>query len=477
MGRGPRVRPRLRGHEIPGHGEATRAEPRSVRPRRGARSEHRPRVGQGRPHGDPGTRGRGPGRRRGRTDSGVRARDREDSLSQGAHRCTARGAREADREPGSDDRGGRETRNPRPRALGTDPVQIDLRNRCWGHPDFRPRDRLARPDPGRDRRDDRRTGAGMSDLVVLHEVPDSKHGKAPEDRSITERIRLGVAIVDKPAGPTSHQVSAWVRDMFGVPKAGHSGTLDPRVTGVLPVALADATRAIEAVLAGDKDYIGVFQLHQDVDPRRVRSMMARFVGEIYQVPPVRSAVKREQRTRHVFELEPLEIDGRDVLFRVRCESGTYIRTLAVDLGEALGVGANLVDLRRTRTAGFTESDARPLNAFRDALAFAKEGDETAVRTILRPMEDLLRHLPRIVVKDTAVDSICHGANLAVPGVAKLSPHIHRGASVGVFTGKGEAVALSKALMTTDEIVIAKSGAAADTGRVLMTPGTYPKLWK
>ena len=318
----------------------------------------------------------------------------------------------------------------------------------------------------------------MSDLVVLHETPDSKHGTRPEDRTIQERIRLGVAIVDKPAGPTSHQVSAWVRDMFSVPKAGHSGTLDPRVTGVLPVALADATRAVEAVLAGDKEYVGVFQLHQDVDPRRVRSMMARFVGEIYQVPPVRSAVKREQRTRRVFELEPLEIDGRDVLFRVRCESGTYIRTLAVDLGDALGVGANLVDLRRTRTASFGEADAHPLNAFRDALAFAKEdADEGPVREILRPIEDLLRHLPRVVIKDTAVDALCHGANLAVPGVAKLSPHIRRGDSVGVFTGKGEAVALSKALMTTDEIVIAKSGAAADTGRVLMEPGTYPKLWK
>src|SRR5213594_3848072 len=275
----------------------------------------------------------------------------------------------------------------------------------------------------------------MSDLVVLHEVPDSKHGTRPEERSIEERIRLGVAIVDKPAGPTSHQVSAWVRDMFGVPKAGHSGTLDPRVTGVLPVALADATRAVEAVLAGDKEYVGVMQLHQDVD-------------------------------------------GRNVLFRVRCESGTYIRTLCADIGDALGVGANLVDLRRTRAATFGEADAHPLNAFRDALAYWKEdGDDTPVRAILRPVEDLLRHLPRIVVKDTAVDAICHGANLAVPGVAKLSDHIRAGDLVGVYTGKGEAVAIAKALMTSDRIVIAKSGAAADTARVLMTPGTYPRLWK
>src|SRR5256886_5036256 len=136
----------------------------------------------------------------------------------------------------------------------------------------------------------------MSDLVVLHEPPDSKHGTRPEDRTIQERIRLGVAIVDKPAGPTSHQVSAWVRDMFSVPKAGHSGTLDPRVTGVLPVALADATRAVEAVLAGDKEYAGGMQLHQDVDERRIPSMMGRFVGEIFQIPPIRSAGKRQQRT-------------------------------------------------------------------------------------------------------------------------------------------------------------------------------------
>src|SRR2546421_3346341 len=135
----------------------------------------------------------------------------------------------------------------------------------------------------------------MSDLVVLHETPDSKHGTRPEDRTIQERIRLGVAIVDKPAGPTSHQVSAWVRDMFSVPKAGHSGTLDPRVTGVLPVALADATRAVEAVLAGDKEYVGVFQLHQDVDPRRGPALMGPVVGGVFQGPPGPAPVEGGRR--------------------------------------------------------------------------------------------------------------------------------------------------------------------------------------
>src|SRR5205809_353692 len=316
-------------------------------------------------------------------------------------------------------------------------------------------------------------------LKVLIDAPLAVRAKriAGREGTTVEEAKREI-LARKRAGPTSHQVSAWVRDMFGVPKAGHSGTLDPRVTGVLPVALADATRALEAVLEGDKEYIGVMQIHQDVDERRVRSMMGRFVGEIYQIPPIRSAVKREQRTRHVYELEPLEVDGRNVLFRVRCESGTYIRTLCADIGDALGVGANLVDLRRTRAATFGEADALPLNAFRDAIAYRKEdGDDTSVRAILHPMEDLLRHLPRIVVKDTAVDAICHGANLAVPGVAKLSEHIRVGDLVGVYTGKGEAVAIANALMTSDRIVIAKSGAAADTARVLMAPGTYPRLWK
>ena len=318
----------------------------------------------------------------------------------------------------------------------------------------------------------------MSDLLVLHETPESKHGTRPDDRTLEERIRLGVAVVDKPQGPTSHQVSAWVRDMFGVPKAGHSGTLDPHVTGVLPVALADATRAIDAVLEGDKEYVGVMQLHQDVEERRVRSMMGRFVGDIYQIPPVRSAVRREQRVRHIEELEFLELSGRNVLFRVRCESGTYIRTLCADLGEALGVGANMLDLRRTRTASFPESEAHPLNAFHDALVYwREEQDEAPLRALLRPMESLLAPLPKIVVKDTAVDAVCHGANVHVPGVAKLSPHIRRGQLVGVFTGKEEAVALAKAMMATDEIVVAKSGVAADVARVLMNPGTYPKLWR
>ena len=163
---------------------------------------------------------------------------------------------------------------------------------------------------------------------------------------------------------------------------------------------------------------------------------------------------------------------------MRCESGTYIRTLCNDVGEALGVGGHMLDLRRTRTATFPESEARSLLDLKDAhVAWKDEGDEAPLRHVLQPMESLLRHLPQVIVKDTAVDAICHGSNLAVPGVAKLSPGIRKGNLVAVLTAKGEGVALATAMLTSDEIVIAKSGIAADSKRVLMEPSTYPKLWK
>jgi len=318
----------------------------------------------------------------------------------------------------------------------------------------------------------------MGEMIVLHEPSESRHGIRPEERSIEQLLRFGVFVADKPQGPSSHQVSAWVRDLLKATRAGHAGTLDPRVTGVLPIGLNDATRALDAMLSGDKEYVGVLQLHQDVEEQKVREMMERFVGEIYQTPPVRSAVKRERRIRAVYALEPLEFSSRLVLFRTRCESGTYIRTLCNDIGEALGVGGHMLDLRRTRTASFEEKDAQSLLTLKDAyVAWTEEGDEGPLRALLRPVEALLVHIRKIVIKDTAVDAICHGANLAVPGVAKLSQGIKKGELIAVLTTKGEGVAIATAMMTSDEIVVAKSGLVADTKRVLMDSGTYPALWK
>ncbi|HEV8595366.1 MAG TPA: RNA-guided pseudouridylation complex pseudouridine synthase subunit Cbf5 [Thermoplasmata archaeon] len=293
-----------------------------------------------------------------------------------------------------------------------------------------------------------------------------------------EIFRRGVFLADKPQGPTSHQVSAWVRDLAGAERAGHAGTLDPRVTGVLPIAFNEATRALDAMLVADKEYVGVLELHQDVPDDKLHAMFRRFVGPIYQMPPVRSAVKRELRVRTIHELELLERASRLVLFRARCESGTYIRTLANDIGEALGVGGHLADLRRTRAGPFSESQTHPLTELQDAIVFWREdGDDANLRKLILPMERLLDHLPKIVVKDTAADAICHGANLHVPGVVSMAPGIGKGTLVALLTAKGEGVAIAHAMMTARQVESSKKGVAADTKRVLMEPGTYPKGWR
>ncbi|MFQ5919585.1 MAG: RNA-guided pseudouridylation complex pseudouridine synthase subunit Cbf5 [Thermoplasmata archaeon] len=304
------------------------------------------------------------------------------------------------------------------------------------------------------------------------------YGKPPEARTVEELLDAGALVLDKPQGPTSHQVSAWVRNLLGIRKAAHGGTLDPRVTGVLPVALGRAVRVLDALHVGDKEYVGVLRLHQDVPRERVSEAFGEFVGEVYQTPPVRSAVKRVLRVRRIHELEVLDRQARDTLFRVRCEAGTYIRTLCVDLGEALGVGGHLQDLRRIRTATLSEEIAVSLNVLRDAFAFWKEdGDQTELRRILHPMEDLLRHLRSVVVKDTAVEALCHGAPLMVPGILEADSTIAAGELVALLTRKGEAVALGRARQSGSGWGAAKTGIAVDLERVLMDPGSYPRLWR
>lgn len=315
-------------------------------------------------------------------------------------------------------------------------------------------------------------------LVKVQDLSVPRYGKKPGERSVADLLRRGVVVVDKPMGPTSHQVSAWVRDMMEVDKAAHGGTLDPRVTGVLAVAFNDAVRALDALHEGDKEYICLLRLHADLPAEKVVAMVARFVGELYQTPPLRAAVKRELRTRWVYEAQVLEMEGRDFLLRVRCQAGTYMRTLCVDIGEALGVGAHMQDLRRIRTATLTEAMAVSLSDLRDAAVFwREEGDEGPLSRILRPVEVLLEHLPSVVVKDTSVDALCHGANLAAPGVMEIWGGIKPGDLVALYTRQGEGVALGRALMNSEAMLSAKSGVAVDVERVLMEPGSYPKLWR
>jgi H/ACA ribonucleoprotein complex subunit 4 len=316
-------------------------------------------------------------------------------------------------------------------------------------------------------------------LVKSEDTTDESSGKRPEDRPLTEYIQKGAINLDKPAGPTSHEVTSWVKKILEVEKAGHSGTLDPNVTGLLPIMLGDATKSVDALLTAGKEYVCLMKLHTEMPEKEIKRIIREFTGEIFQKPSIKSAVKRETRIRTIYYLELIEVEGKNILIKVGCEAGTYIRKLCHDMGMALGTGAHMQELRRTKSGPFREDETLvTLHDLKDAFIEWKENNsEKSLRRVIRPMEFGISHLPKIVIRDNAVDAICHGAELAAPGVLTVESGIEREDPVAIFTLKGEAVSFGIAKLKTMEILKAATGIVATTERVFMEPGTYPKGWK
>ena len=316
--------------------------------------------------------------------------------------------------------------------------------------------------------------------IKAEDNTDPKHGHRPCERPAADYIRYGVINLDKPAGLTSHEVAAWTKKIMHLKSIGHGGTLDPKVTGILPVTLEDSTKVVQALLHSGKEYICVMKLHGDSPEARVKQILEEFQDQIYQRPPLRSSVKRQLRTRRIYYIDFFEVDGRNVLFKVGCEGGTYIRKLCYDIGEILGVGAHMQELRRTRAGPFVEANSSRVTLHDVAYWFAEweeKKDEKILHRFIQPMETALALLPKIVVRDSAVDALCHGANLTAPGIISAETGIQKDSLIAVLTLKEEAVALAQALVSTDEIMDLKHGTVATLQRVVMPRGTYPKVWK
>ncbi|MBI4983769.1 RNA-guided pseudouridylation complex pseudouridine synthase subunit Cbf5 [Candidatus Woesearchaeota archaeon] len=293
-------------------------------------------------------------------------------------------------------------------------------------------------------------------------------GKKPEERTSEELIKCGIVNIDKPKGPTSHQVSDYVQKILGITKAGHSGTLDPQVTGVQPIGVGRATRITEFLLTAPKEYVGIMHLHHPVEESILRNELKKFIGKIRQLPPLKSAVKREVRTREIYEFEILEIKNQDVLFRVKCQAGTYIRKLCHDLGQELKIGAHMTELRRTQAGPFTEEDHLvTLNDLDDAYHFyTDEKNDKFLRHCLQSIENALRHIPKCWVLDSAITSLTHGRDLAIPGVSKLE-NFRKGETVALMSLKEELIAIGEAKMSAVEINTQEKGIAVKVRKVFM----------
>jgi len=315
--------------------------------------------------------------------------------------------------------------------------------------------------------------------IIDQDITDDAHGVYYDKRSIEQLLNYGFILLDKPNGPTSHETVAWVKKILNIPKAGHSGTLDPQVSGLLPIGLGEATKALIVLLLGPKEYHALGRLHSLPPKDKLNQVLKLLTGKIYQKPPQRSSVSRQTRVRTVYEIEVVEQVERLLLLRILCEAGTYVRKIFYDMGEILGPGATMIELRRTRVGQFNEdSNLVKMHDLVDAYALWKEkNDESKLKRILMPIEHALSEIKSVVIRDSAVDALCHGAQLAIPGILEISHGLKRGDIVGIYTQKGEVVALAEAIMSEDEIVENTKGFAFKIRRIIMAPNTYPKSWR
>jgi predicted rRNA pseudouridine synthase len=318
------------------------------------------------------------------------------------------------------------------------------------------------------------------DIVIKDDEEDYGFGVHPLERDIDSYISHGVINLDKPRGPTSHQVTAWVKHMLKVSKTGHGGTLDPMVSGVLPIGIERATPVMRYIVGSYKEYVGIIHLHGDVEESELESVLNLFKrGRIYQKPPYRSSVRRRLRTKEIYDFQVIERESRDLLFRVRCESGFYVRKLAHDIGLILGVGAHLNELRRVAAGPFNED--HNLVSLYDLAAgiylLREEGDESYIRKVIMPYEYVFKNYPKIIVKDTAVASIAYGAQLKAPGILGISGRFKKDDRVALFTKRSEIIGVVIAKYTSEEVLKMDKGIVALTERILIERELYPPMWR
>lgn len=305
-------------------------------------------------------------------------------------------------------------------------------------------------------------------------------GWSPLRRPLKEYIKYGMINLDKPSNPSSHEVVSWIKRILKCEKTGHAGTLDPKVTGALIICTDRATRLVKSQQNAGKTYIGVLRLHDTVSSKSVTAALQRLTGPCFQRPPLIAAVKRQLRIRNIYSNTLIEYDKQRHLavFETNCEAGTYIRTLCVHLGLILGAGGHMEELRRIRTGVISEDDH--LSTMHDVLdaqwMYDNSKDESYLRQVILPCEYLLTGYKRVVVKDSAINAVCYGAKLMIPGLARFDNGIEKDDLIILMSTKGEAVALAYAEMTTSQMASVDHGIVARSKRVIMDRDTYPRRW-
>lgn len=270
--------------------------------------------------------------------------------------------------------------------------------------------------------------------------------------TMKELIVRSVINVNKSSNLTSREVVSEIKQIFNLNKCGHSGTLDKRVTGVLVVALENATKAMPVLMGLDKEYEGILYLHKDVDTKKLQRVISEyFIGEITQIPPVRSRVARKPRKRRIYSFKILKKDEKNVWFRTKVQAGTYIRKLCWSIGQKLSTGAHMKKLWRTNVGHFSLKDSYTLSEIKDAYKRWESGDESDLRKILIPIEKAIPHVKRVYLKDSSIDKVCNGAPVRGLDVIKIEDRIKPKEIIGIFSPDEKLIAFGIAKMDTKKM--------------------------
>jgi len=274
----------------------------------------------------------------------------------------------------------------------------------------------------------------------------------------------GLILINKPKGPTSNTVSVWVREILGE-KSGHCGTLDPNVSGVLPILVGKGIKLLEYLQIHDKEYICLMKIGKKIDDDRLKEALKSFIGPIYQKPPLHSAVSKATRIRKIYAIELLEVVGRRALLRIECQHGTYVRKLVEDLGHVLGTKTSMDELRRTRVGSFTEQECVSLTQLKDAYALREERPGL-LEQIIKPLEYAIASWPKVYVKELAAKNIIKGATLMAPGLEKVSGQFGKGDVLAIME-KDRMIAVGKALFDSKNIINQKRNPIVKLEKVLV----------
>jgi len=304
-------------------------------------------------------------------------------------------------------------------------------------------------------------------------------GSTPSQRPLEELMECGVILIDKPSGPSSHQLAAWARSLLGIKRIGHGGTLDPFATGLLTLLCGRATKITGEILKKPKSYVAVLRFKNPILKGDLSDLVNKMQGDVYNVPPKESAVKIQVRSRKISKTELIQSEEGDRvhLVSIDCEAGTYIRTLVRDLGLLTGNDCELLELHRSMTGSLDDQMACTMQQLADAVFLWREHDDPrGIKRLLSPVEAVLGEIPNLVIKDGAVAALSHGAPLARPGLVSVPKGLIAGSRILISSLKGEAVAIAELTVGTDSIPAMKSGQIATPRTVIMQPGAYPQTW-